>query len=319
MDISVVLATFKRSEVLRRTLESFTHLQINGLSWDLWVIDNAGDPDTEAVVKKFSDRLPVNYLIERKPGKNNALNSSLGFVKGALVVFTDDDVISSPDWLSELHEGAKRWLSHKVFGGRIIADWPDGVPFWGDDHPYNQSLFSLHCPSLEERPYGVGDFLPYGPNMAVRREIFDRGYRYNPDIGPKNSTIYRMGSETELLRRLKDDGFVPVFLPKALVKHQIRPEQMTPTGLNRRNFRIGLSDADPDNKPPRQLFCCPPYLWKQFALVQVARLRTAVSGNRIGLFENTCRSWRLRGKIYAQRQYAGAAKTTILQKALEAK
>jgi hypothetical protein len=153
--------------------------------------------------------------------------------------------------------------------------------------------------------------------MAVRREIFDKGYKFNPDIGPTNSTIYRMGSETEFLQRLKDDGYTPVFLPKAVVKHQIRPEQLTPLGLNRRNFRVGLSDITPEDSPDRRILGCAPYLWKQLAQARFAAGSAAATGNRLKAFENTCRFWRIRGKMFAQRHYAGTDNSSFLQKFLE--
>lgn len=317
MHISVLLATHNRTKVLQRTLDSFSHMACVELKWDLWVVDNADDVGTKQVVNDWFGKLPIHYLVEPKPGKNVALNTALPHAKGELLVFTDDDILPNPDWLVQLWEGAQRWPEHSVFGGRIVADWPGDIPYWGDVHPLNQSLFSLHWPTTEERLYGPGDFLPYGANLAVRREIFDRGYRFNPDIGPTNATIYRMGSETEFLQRLKDDGYLPVFLPKAEVKHQIRPEQLTPVGLNRRNFRVGLSDIKPDEKPERPLFGCAPYLWKQLVLAQWGRLQALASGNRVAHFEHTCRSWRVRGKIYAQRHHGGAPKESFLQKLLE--
>ncbi len=317
MNISLVFATYKRPDVLLKTLSSFESLNAAGLEWELLVVDNANDPKTNAVVGKFFNKLPVQYLVETSPGKNNALNSSLAGIKGELVVFTDDDILANPDWLQQLWEGAQRWPDHKVFGGRIIADWPGEPPFWGDDHPLNQSLFSLHYPTPEERPYREGDFLPYGPNMAVRREIFDQGYKFDPNIGPTNQTIYRMGSETEFLQRLKDDGYTPVFLPKAVVKHQIRPEQLTPTGLNRRNFRVGLSDITPDDHPGRRFLGCAPYLWKQLAQARWENLAATAKGDKRRAFESSCRLWRVRGKMYAQRHYAGVPKTSYLQKRLE--
>jgi len=296
MNLSIVLATFKRPDILNRTLDSFCHLACPDLKWELWVVDNADDSDTREVVDSYSDKIPAYYLVEPKAGKNNALNRALAKTKGQLLVFTDDDILAKPDWLLQLWEGAQRWPDHKVFGGRIVADWPDEPPFWGDDHPLNQSLFSLHCPSPEERPYREGDFLPYGPNMAVRREIFDLGYKFNPDIGPTNSTIYRMGSETEFLQRLKDDGYTPVFLPKAVVKHQIRPEQLTPVGLNRRNFRVGLSDITPEDTPDRRILGCAPHLWKQLTQARFAAVSAAATGNRLKAFETPVASGGFAGK-----------------------
>ncbi len=316
MDISLVLATSKRADILNRTLASFSHLESGELQWDLWVVDNADDPQTRKLCASWAQHLPLRYLVEICPGKNNALNRAVTKVLGQLVVFTDDDVIANPDWLIQLWQGVLRWPDHHLFGGRIMAEWPDGVPLWGNDHPLNQSLFSLHCPAREEKTYGEGDFLPYGPNMAVRHEIFTLGYRFNPDIGPTNAAIYRMGSETEFLQRLKDDGYIPVFLPQAVVKHQIRPEQLTSVGLNRRNFRIGLSNITSESKSTRSILGCAPYLWKQLAQVQWARAMAYITGNALNLFETNCRSWRIRGKMFGQRHHCNRQIMDILQKIL---
>lgn len=319
MDISIVLATYKRSAVLQRTLESFSNLQCSSFIWDLWVVDNAGDFETEEVVKSWAEKLPVTYLVESKEGKNNALNRALIDVAGELIVFTDDDIIANSDWLQQMWDGAARWPKSKVFGGKIVADWPGSIPFWGNDHHLNQSLFALHFPFEEENIYGDGDFLPYGANMMIRKDIFSVGYRFNPDIGPRNVSIYRMGSETEFLQRLKNDGFTPVFLPNAIVKHQIRSQQLTPIGLRRRNFRIGYSAVNPDEKIQKKVFSCARYLWKELFLVQISRYKAFILNDPLKLFENTCYFWRIKGKIYAQRQYQGAVTESWLQRLIEVK
>ncbi len=121
MDISIILATYKRPNILQRTLESFSKLECDVMQWELWVVDNAGDPPTEVVVKYWADKLPINYLVEPEPGKNHALNRALPEVCGQLIVLTDDDIIAMPDWLVQLWQGAQRWPDHMAFGGRIFA------------------------------------------------------------------------------------------------------------------------------------------------------------------------------------------------------
>lgn len=298
MNISVIIATYRRSEILNRTLDSFNLLQCKDLKWDLWVVDNADDPETKQIVTSWNNKLPINYLVETKAGKNHALNHAIPMIKGQLMVFTDDDIIARSDWLRQLWEGAQRWPDHFVFGGRIIADWPDGIPFWGDDHPLNQSLFSLHSPTREERPYGDGDFLPYGANLAIRREIFDKGYRYNTEVGPDGSNTYVMGSETQLLKRLKKDGYDPIFLPRAVVQHQIRKSQLTRAGLNTRNFRVGLTVGQTGENNMPLLLGAPRYLWKQLIQTMIKRGVAKLFSNKIKSFELNCSFWRIKGIIY---------------------
>lgn len=299
MDISVVLATYKRSDILEKTLSSFRKLNLQKTDWELIVVDNADDLQTNQIVHKFQNILPVRLLVETRPGKNAALNAAIPLCKGDLFVFTDDDIIADPDWLIKMWDGVNRWPGHDVFGGKIIAAWPQNKPpHWGNQHPLNQSLFSLHCPADTEKVYGVDDFLPYGPNMAIRKKIFDKGYRYNTSVGPDGSNTYVMGSETELLKRLKNDGYNPVFLPQAVVQHQIRASQLTRRGLNRRNFRIGLADSYTGEKDLPLFLGAPRYLWKQLILTSIKWCVARTLFNKTRSFELNCIFWRTKGKIY---------------------
>lgn len=315
MNISVILSTYKRPDILSRTLESFRNLKTDAITWELIVMDNAGDPATHNVAEKYKKNLPLKFLVETTPGKNNALNRAIPEAKGELFVFTDDDIIADTNWLLEMWNGVKRWPDYSVFGGRIKAAWPEDPPFWGEAHPFNQSLFSLHHVSEQEKPYGADDFLPYGANMAIKKKIFDMGYRFNPDVGPDGSRIYRMGSETELLKRLKADEYIPVYLPNCVVQHQIRPEQLTKHGLFNRNFRIGFRDFSPDDHIGRSLFSASFYLWKQLSSSFILYLMAKVYGNHIKAFEYQSKLSRIRGKIFAQRVHY-IKKDTLIQKIL---
>jgi len=299
MDISVLFSTYKRTEILSRTLRSFCDLNTEGFTWEIIAVDNAGDEATKQVVYSFRDKLPIKFLVETKPGKNNALNRALPEAKGELFVFTDDDIIADPDWLKEMWKGAKRWPDNYVFGGKILPAWLGKKPWWGENHPLNISLFALHEPYVSERPYEPNDFLPYGPNMAIRKKMFERGYKYNPDVGPTNKSIYKMGSETELLKRLRDDGFKHLYLPNAVVRHQIREDQLTKAWLKRRNFRIGYADGI-DGDVGTNMLNCSRYLWKQFVLSLIAYTLYCGVKKKLNAFEAWCKLWRTAGKMYGQ-------------------
>lgn len=297
--ISVIMATYRRHEVLNATLESFSRMDFGGLKWDLWVVDNAGDVETEAVVDRFSKNLPVRFLIERKRGKNSALNRAIPETRGDLLVFSDDDVLVNSDWLIEISNGVVRWPQHDVFGGRIELAWPDDrAPQWGDSHPFYQSLFGLLKPEGSEGPRAGGGFIPYGANMAVRRRVFDQGYRYDSTVGPDGTAMYRMGSEAEFVRRLMASGLVPVYLPGAVVRHQIRPEQLTMRWIAQRSFRSGATDYEPTSEKGRTISGISLYLWKRLVGELVTFL--VLHGSDRRGFEARVRLFRALGKTYAQ-------------------
>ena len=78
----------------------------------------------------------------------------------------------------------------------------------------------------------------FSPNMAIRREIFQAGYRFEESIGPRPGS-YAMGSETELTRRLNAAGIRAWHVTDAVVEHMIRGFQMTEEWVLARAIRYG--------------------------------------------------------------------------------
>ena len=235
-DISVLIATYQREEILAKTLDSFTKLVCQELSWELLVVDNAGGVNTRALVESFQERFPVRYLIETCQGKNHALNHAIEEASGELLVFTDDDILVDPRWLEAMWEGARRWPEADMFGGRILPDWPAGKDRPPLDPTLIRSMYAIADWQLEEGPCPTSRV--WGGNLAIRSKVFERGWRYDTQVGPSGEN-YVMGSETELLRRLAQAGYQAVHVPESVVRHQIRPEQLEEPWLLGRAFRYG--------------------------------------------------------------------------------
>jgi glycosyltransferase involved in cell wall biosynthesis len=236
VDLSVVIATCRRAPSLDATLASIARSSMPADRFEVIVADNADDRETRAVCDSYTGRLQVRYLVETERGKNAALNRALHLVSGRLVVFTDDDVEAAPDWLAETWAGAGRWPDHLVFGGRVLPGWPAACPRYLAGSHYLGVCFALLDPPLAEGP--SARFNPFGPNMAVRVDVFARGMRFNTAVGPSGG-LYIMGSESEFTQRLASQGHEAVFLPGSAVRHQIRSEQLSPRWLLGRGFRYG--------------------------------------------------------------------------------
>lgn len=236
LKISIVIATFRRAASLSGTLRSIAATRFPSEDIQVVVADNADDTDTRRLCERYASRFPLAYVVETAPGKNSALNAALPRATGDLLLFTDDDVEVRPDWLTEMRDAARRWPEHAVFGGKVLPIWPSACPPHLRDRRYLGMCFSVLDSTDAEGP-SLG-FTPFGPNMAIRRQIFDAGVRFNPRVGPRQAS-YIMGSETELVWQLKNQGSVPVYVPRSIVRHRIRPEQFTDRWLLGRAFRYG--------------------------------------------------------------------------------
>jgi glycosyltransferase involved in cell wall biosynthesis len=240
LKVSVLLATYRRAELLHKTLAAMLRLDVSGLEWELVIVDNAGDPTTQVTCESFARHLPINYLVHTRPGKNAALNYGIAAVSGDLVVLTDDDVMPDGGWIQAFIRGASRWSEHVLFGGRILPEWPQEPPAFQFDPAFGRWTYGICDPESAEGPCST--FLPMGANMAVRRQMFENGLSFDERIGP-NGNSYAMGSETEFVLRLQRLGHYAVFLPGALVRHVIQPGQLDRNWLISRAFRQGRGEA----------------------------------------------------------------------------
>lgn len=277
MDLSVLLATHNRAASLERVLEGLQRQRLpEGLSWEVIVVQSACTDDTPEVLRRWMPQLPLVSLAEAAPGKYVAMNQGLEAARGALLVFTDDDIVPADDWLASLAAAAGRWPDHEIFGGVVVPRYPEGTPGWMKAQPYAGVAFAHFDPGVEEGP---SPRTPFGPNMAIRRgRIAD--LRYREDLGPRGRS-YPIGGETELLRRLVAAGARVVHVPGARVEHVIRPEQVTDEYLRTRAHNYGRGQARLVRPAPGtpHLFRAPRHLWRELARAHVRRARAALSGD----------------------------------------
>ena len=270
MNVSVLFSTYNRSNILKKTLFSFQELNTANLSWELLVADNANDPETQKILQSYQDKLPLNFIVVTKLGKNTALNQLVKLAQGHLLVFTDDDVTPDKNWLIELWHAAQRWPNDILFGGKIIPLFPPKTPEWIRDpnFDYASVAFAWFDKGEDERPFQE---CPFGPNMAVRREVFTKyGIYFDENIGPRG-TDYPMGSETTgFCRKLKRINERYVYVPNAVVYHRIRPDQVTFKSLLKRAYRFGRGFAAADvNHGCKELCGAPRYLYKKVFLLGI--------------------------------------------------
>jgi L-malate glycosyltransferase len=236
--LTVLLATKNRARILREVLQTFSALRAPAGGWKLVVVDNGSSDDTAEVVESFAGRLPVRYLLERREGKNAALNRGLAEIEGNLVVLTDDDVFPRSDWLIQLRQASDWHREFTMFGGAIAPRWEADPPSWVQWLDLGP-IFGLTDPSLEEGelPASIIQTIQ-GANMAIRADLFASGVRFDSTIGPRGAS-YPMGSETELVLRLCRQGHRGWFVPHAVVEHFVRREQLDKDWILQRAIRWG--------------------------------------------------------------------------------
>jgi len=295
MKVSIIFSTFNRNDILTQTLQGLVDMDTTELDWEVILVDNAGNDETARVAASFATSLPIKFLVETAPGKNNALNTGLKHATGDLFVFTDDDIIADTAWIKSLAGAADRWPDSDLFGGRILPKYPAGKTA----APINDPEFMAVTYVIADWDLPEGEHFPvtktWGPNMMVRSRVFDQGLRFNPAIGPTGGN-YIMGSEIDFLKKARTAGYTDVYVPSALVYHQIRPEQLTHSWILGRAYRLGRSipfrdHANPDLKIKQ-------WMLREYVNLLLRYSYSRLLGTEARRLENGIKFYKIRGHIY---------------------
>jgi GT2 family glycosyltransferase len=296
-DVTVLMTTRDRADLLRSTLSALGRQRVSGLNWELIVVDNGSRDQTSAVLARAGAELPLTVLLEPRPGKAVALNTAFPHVRAPLVLLTDDDVDPCVDWIRTYVDASTRWPDHRVFGGPIQPLFPPHAPQWLREHPYIAPAFARFMPALPEGPMTL---LPFGPNTAVRRQVLG-SLRLSPEIGPRGRS-YPMGTDTELVRRILKAGEQVIYVPSAFVGHRVRTEQLRTAWLMQRAFNLGRGvprqaqlGSDVGEPVPRRT------AWRRLVHAGLQYVAAWPRGPRLR-YERGARFHYWRGYLYEQRR-----------------
>jgi len=266
MRVSVAICTWNRAALLDQTLTRLRALRIPaGVFWELLVVNNRCTDATDAVLARHQPLLPLRRLYEEQQGLSHARNAALRAAQGDLLLFTDDDVLVDPDWLTAHVAAAQRWPDATYFGGPIEPWFEQEPPRWIQENLAALApTYALLRPDTAERMLvgteaGSG---PYGANMGFRLARM-REIAFDPRLG-RAGADFLSGDDTEMMRRLTELGHQGVWVGRARVRHFIPAERLT-TAFVAQWFRGGgRSAVRLDGPPPGQRLCG----WPRWALRQ---------------------------------------------------
>jgi validoxylamine A glucosyltransferase len=124
--VSVVVPTYNRAALLRRTLHSLTEQTLDRAQFEVIVSDDGSSDDTARVVESFADRLSLRYRRQDDEGYRVALarNAGARMATAPLLAFLDSGVLAGPDFL------AAHVTAHERTPGKVILGYTYGYqPF----------------------------------------------------------------------------------------------------------------------------------------------------------------------------------------------
>jgi glucosyl-dolichyl phosphate glucuronosyltransferase len=229
-DISVIVCTYNRYDVLPDALASLTGQTLLDTKAEIIVVDNSSDVRSQR--RFWSDGPPaaIRVVFEPVPGLSRARNRGMREASAPVIAFLDDDAIAAADWCDALVQTFRRHTDAGIVGGPVRPIWPASEPKWL--HQWQRGFLTIVDHGAEERPLNGGEWLA-GTNIAFRSEALLEVGGFAEGLGRTGSTLL---SNEELLTtsRLHERGFKSYYNPRAEVLHRVHAERVTPAWLRRR-------------------------------------------------------------------------------------
>ena len=216
--VSFVICTYRRNDSLLTTLNSFFEMNFHGGDdWELIVIDNACDAETEKLLSTIMlKHKQVKYMAECKTGLCNARNRGLMECKKEYIFFLDDDVSFNKDFLVNIFINIKAFKMD-VIVPKIICRADEKWLSWLKQRvssgvgQYNEGDESTLLTSSSKIPIGAG----FGFKISMIQE-----YGYFPDYLDRKGKSLLGGGDTLYIRNMLYGKEDMRYCPDVLMEHR---------------------------------------------------------------------------------------------------
>ena len=222
--VSIAICTRERPDDLARCLASLE--ACTERPFELVVIDNAPESDaTRHVVQQFPG---VKYCCETHGGLSAARNAALGHTVGDIVAFIDDDAIAHPSWVERVRSSFADPEVMVVTGLVLPAEldtpaqriFEESYRFF--HHGYRRRRFdAAYFARLKDKGVPVWS-IGAGANMAIRRKVYEQGFRFDTRLGP--GVFGGCGEDSEFWYGVLARGWSCVYDPSLCIYHHHRRE-----------------------------------------------------------------------------------------------
>lgn len=248
--ISAIICTHNRHTYLGAAIDSLL-VQDFPENFEIVVVDNASSdfasPDssisrTRSVVEARLWDCRLKYVWEPELGLSVARNTGARVAKSEILAYLDDDAVAESNWLRVLHAAYQSNQKLAVAGGKVELLWPEGVspPHW-----LSPGLAqNLGAYDLGETRVGVNvaGLTPRGVNYSIRRAFLEQIGGFDVKLGRVGKKL--LSNEelraTELALEL---GWEVVYLPEALVFHNVAPSRLNKGWFVERGWWQGISEC----------------------------------------------------------------------------
>ncbi|HVJ02049.1 MAG TPA: glycosyltransferase [Sphingomonas sp.] len=235
-EVAICIATCRRPQGLRRTLESLAALDTER---DVTVVVADNDAErregiaTAEAMKRAGYRWPMVAMTVAERGipqvRNALVRTALALPYVRFVAMLDDDEAAEPGWLHAML-ACQAATRADVVGGAVLRALEGEAPPWAAGHPL-----------LQPKTRGQSGLVPLvesTANVLIEAEAL----RAMGDAPFDEAMALTGGSDKQLFTRMQRAGRRFGWAEEARVTELIPASRITPKWLLMRGYRIGMTD-----------------------------------------------------------------------------
>lgn len=237
MQASIIIPTYNRSDVILRSLETWTKQTLTTDEFEVIVVDNNSTDNTAKLIQNFiTDKPNFHYLLETQKGSTHARHCGAKMAQSDILIFCDDDGLFNSGCIEAVLDVYKQNTDVAAVAGKIEILWDAQEPDWIE--PY---LFMLGRLNYGNAVYYGYDLYLNGGIFSIRKDVLYELGGFNPDLIGN----YLVGDgDTGLVIKLHKAGKLIGWTPFAEMQHlQFVSKQGSIEDMGRRFYNTGISNA----------------------------------------------------------------------------
>lgn len=233
-ELSVIVATHDRRELLVRCIESLAAQDADPESFEVVVADDGSGDGTAAAVEGLETPFRLLCLRLEKGGQAAAQNAAIAKAAGRVALILDDDVVAGPRLVSE-HLAAHRSGSPVLGVGRLEQRPPGRRDYFAENfaRTWNRRYEELRGREIDWTAC-------FGANLSAPLDVLRRIGGFAVDLP--------VGEDMELAYRLERAGCRPTFLPEAKAVHDDEKgwRRLLDDSRRQGSGQVALADRHPE-------------------------------------------------------------------------